>query len=675
MSFNHVFRLLRISSLKGRLRFWFICFIILLVLLASIPFVIIGKHTKREEANVSIEKMINLQKLMIEQWFGERLSDIKSVAELPTVKAGKVTEMQEALEVFDRNHLEFTGIVYVNENGITEVDTTGPIGLDLSDRPYYKEAKKGNVFITDVLIGRQSNKPIIIFSVPVYDDKKRFRGLVFGPVSIKTINNVMGQFQDNGRETYLVNRDGMLISESRQGRIGKNIKSEIYEQALEGNTMTNRFYIAHNGEKVLGDYRWVHNNQWLIIGEIAESEIYASFYNMATIFFLVILFVILIVYILMIRVANQVEAPIRKVLAGTREIGEGNYGYRLIKTDYNEDAKELQELCDNFNNMGELIENHIHSIAKSEERFRMIAESSSDMITIHDSLGKYLYVSPAGKEILQYEDNEVLGHDSYYFIHPDDIEMIKGNHEILLNEGYVVSTYRIRRKNGEYIWFESSIKCLQEKGSEEPQIIVISRNITERKMVEHKLQEANKVLRELSTRDGLTGVWNRRTFDERLEMEWNCALKDSASLSLIMLDIDYFKAYNDTYGHQEGDDCLKSVAMEIKDLVKKSGHMVFRYGGEEFCVILPETDYEGAEAAAENIRIAIEDLQMPHDGSQINSYVTISLGAASIIPTKDKTSADFIKSADEALYRAKQDGRNCVRSYKEINKFHEHTNY
>lgn len=663
--FSRICLLFRITSLKGRLRFWFICFTALIVLLISIPFVILGKQQKREDANVAIEKMINLQQIAINNWFEERLAGIKSISELPAVKAKDLTKMQEALDVFDDNHSEFSGIVYVNEKGMTVVDTAGPTGLDLSDRLYFEEAKKGNSSITDVLIGRQSKKPIIIISVPVYDYDERFRGLVFGSVTIQTINKIMAQFQDNARETYLVDRNGMLITESRQGEIGNTINTEIFKGALEGNELT-AFYKNHTGEQVLGDYRWVHNNQWLIIGEIKESKIYEPFYRMAMMFSFVLILLVIIGHILIIWVSNQVETPIRSVLEGTRKIGEGQWGYRLLKTSYQNDAKELQELSGNFNKMAELIECHIESLAESEERFRMIAEYSKDMITIHDSIGKYLYVSPAGKEILQYEDEELIGCDSYRFIHPDDIETIRKNHETLLKTGYVVSTYQIRRKDGKYIWFESSLKCMKGKKPEEPQIIVISRNITERKIVEEKLKEANGKLHELSTKDGLTRVWNRRSFDQRIEIEWNRALRSSSPLSLILLDIDFFKAYNDTYGHLVGDDCLKEVATAISDSVKRSGDMVFRYGGEEFCIILPETDSAGAEFVAENIRKAIENLNIPHSGSQISDVVTISLGTNTIIPTIDKTIVHFIDNADKALYRAKQEGRNCVRNYNNL---------
>lgn len=662
MFFNRIVSLLGITSLKGRLRFWFICFLVLLVLSTSYPFVILGKLQKREGAKIELEKMINLQQIVINNWFEEKLADIRSIAELPTFKEKDFAKMNEALEVFVNNHTEFSGMVYVNEAGKTEIDTSGPIGLDLSDRQYFKEAKKGVTYITDVLIGRQSNKPIIIISVPIYSYTGQFQGLVFGSVPITTIDNIMEQFQDTSRETYLVDREGMLITKSRQGEIGDAIYTEIYKQALTGNHV-NKFYPTQNGDRVLGDYRWVHHHKWLIIGEIKESNIYEPFYRMAIAFSIVLVFLAFLGYILIIWVSNQIEAPIRNVLVGTRKIGQGKFGYRLSRSAYNRDAKELQELSENFNNMAELIESHIDSIAKSEERFRMIAEYSSDMITIHDLTGKYLYMSPAGKEILQYDDKEVIGIDACFFIHPDDIEKIRKSHGKLLKISYVVSTYRIRRKDGEYIWLESSIKCLQADHPGKLQIIVISRNITERKMVELRLKEANRNLHELSTKDGLTGILNRRTFDKHIEKEWKQALRELVPLSLIMLDVDYFKAFNDTYGHQAGDDCLRTIASGISEVLEISKGMVFRYGGEEFSILLPETNLASARIVAETVRKAVENLSIPHSESQVSDYVTMSFGINTIIPTNDKTITQFIEDADKALYNAKNEGRNCVRTY------------
>lgn len=299
----------------------------------------------------------------------------------------------------------------------------------------------------------------------------------------------------------------------------------------------------------------------------------------------------------------------------------------------------------------------------SEERFRLLAEYSSDMITMHDIKGTYLYVSPACKEILQYDEDELVGQDAYRFMHPDDIEKVSMGHQIALNSGYSVFSYRICRKDGEYVWLESAVKFMNEILSGEQKLIVVSRNISERILVEQRLQEANELLHHLSTIDGLTGVSNRRTFDDRLEMEWNRGLRNSAHLSLLMLDIDYFKSYNDTYGHQGGDGCLKQIASVIQENLGRSTDLLCRYGGEEFCVILPETDETEANLVGEKIRMAIESLKIPHSGSKIQPWVTISVGAATMIPNVYTSYMNLVSNADKAVYKAKFDGRNCVRSY------------
>jgi len=299
----------------------------------------------------------------------------------------------------------------------------------------------------------------------------------------------------------------------------------------------------------------------------------------------------------------------------------------------------------------------------SEELFRLLAEYSSDLITMHDVNSHFIYISPACKEILQYDVAELVGKDASLFVHPDDQSIVAEKLQILFDTGYTVIPYRFRRKDGEYVWLECACKLLDEIHSGEQKLIAVSRNINERKLSEQKLQEANELLQRLSTIDGLTGVSNRRAFDERMELEWNRGRRNSSFLSLIMLDIDYFKAYNDTYGHQGGDSCLQQIASVIKETLGRSTDLLCRYGGEEFCVILPDTKEVGAKIVGEKIRYSIEKLQIPHAGSEILPWVTISVGTATIIPTVYTSYMDLVSKADKALYKAKNEGRNCVRSY------------
>jgi diguanylate cyclase (GGDEF)-like protein len=166
-------------------------------------------------------------------------------------------------------------------------------------------------------------------------------------------------------------------------------------------------------------------------------------------------------------------------------------------------------------------------------------------------------------------------------------------------------------------------------------------------------------LQRLANIDSLTQIANRRCFDEVLFQEWKRLQREKLPLSLILCDIDFFKNYNDTYGHPAGDDCLKQVAKILDQAINRPADLVARYGGEEFVLILPNTDTEGAMRIAEKISFQITDATIANIGSQVSQYLTLSLGIATLIPSH-KTSPEFlISKADQALYQAKQAGRNC----------------
>ncbi|AKL97213.1 phytochrome-like protein Cph [Clostridium aceticum] len=174
------------------------------------------------------------------------------------------------------------------------------------------------------------------------------------------------------------------------------------------------------------------------------------------------------------------------------------------------------------------------------------------------------------------------------------------------------------------------------------------------------LQEANGRLHSLSNLDGLTGIPNRRSFDEYMKRSWRDSIREQQPISIIMIDIDCFKAYNDHYGHIKGDECLIKVAKSLAASVKRPMDFVARYGGEEFVAILPKTDGKGATLVAEDLRKTIQQLAIEHKYSQVIPYITVSLGVATIIPKESYSIEAFIDSADKALYQAKLGGRNRV---------------
>lgn len=225
-------------------------------------------------------------------------------------------------------------------------------------------------------------------------------------------------------------------------------------------------------------------------------------------------------------------------------------------------------------------------------------------------------------------------------------------------KGYEIGAVDYLFKPIEPIILQSKVKVFLELYNQK-RLVEEQSKLLELKVKElSELREVNFKLESLSTLDGLTGISNRRSFDNYIDMSLkNCARSDKP-ISLIMADIDYFKNYNDNYGHLQGDDCLIKVAKTMASSVKRPLDFVARYGGEEFAVILPETDEEGAKVIAETIRKNIEELKIIHEHSSAAPYVTLSLGIETILPKPDYSVSELIENADKALYKAKQNGRN-----------------
>lgn len=172
------------------------------------------------------------------------------------------------------------------------------------------------------------------------------------------------------------------------------------------------------------------------------------------------------------------------------------------------------------------------------------------------------------------------------------------------------------------------------------------------------LKKAQDQLEALATLDGLTRIANRRAFDERIVSEWKRATREKKSLAVLMIDVDYFKRYNDTYGHQAGDACLTKVAQALKSVLKRPADFIARYGGEEFAIILPDVTTAGAAAVAEQLVNAVKNLRIPHFASSAGSFVTVSVGLAHTSISRHSGETELVKNADEALYSAKAAGRN-----------------
>jgi diguanylate cyclase (GGDEF)-like protein len=220
--------------------------------------------------------------------------------------------------------------------------------------------------------------------------------------------------------------------------------------------------------------------------------------------------------------------------------------------------------------------------------------------------------------------------------------------------------YRIRKRSGEYIWVEGGFRGLGNPGTGiPPGILIIVRDIAERKCAEELLLQAYQAVERLAVVDPLTGLANRRRFDEYLNAEWHRAMREQTPLSLLMFDADHFKLYNDSYGHLRGDSCLKQIAETSLDVAARTGDLVARYGGEEFAALLPGTGNEGALKLAIDLCEALRTRALPHVANPAG-IVTVSVGCATMIPQLNQETASLIEMADKALYTAKSQGRDRI---------------
>ncbi|WP_020407811.1 sensor domain-containing diguanylate cyclase [Hahella ganghwensis] len=216
-------------------------------------------------------------------------------------------------------------------------------------------------------------------------------------------------------------------------------------------------------------------------------------------------------------------------------------------------------------------------------------------------------------------------------------------------------------ENQQQIYVSVTLSLIRDASGEAIGVSAFVRDVTEQKVTEQILEKMRRDLERMSYEDGLTGVANRRMFDTTIEREWRRMKRNNLPLSLILMDIDYFKKYNDHYGHQMGDHCLQKVAKALRQVVSRSSDVVARYGGEEFAILLPEMDKREAQEMAERCCQAVRGLNISHDASSTERYVTISAGLSSMIPDSDRYE-DLLRQADHMLYKAKELGRNQVYS-------------
>lgn len=330
----------------------------------------------------------------------------------------------------------------------------------------------------------------------------------------------------------------------------------------------------------------------------------------------------------------------------------------------------------------QLLSSQTDKLKESQQRFELAMLGSGDGLWDWQINETSMYFSPRWKAMLGFSEDEIKGSflEWQSLIHPDDLgkalltwsKCMEGE-----TNSYSIK-YRMKTQSGEYIWVESRAIAIKDKEGNVTRMAGSHTDISAQKQAEEDLQLyhqkleqlvttrtnelelANKQLQQLVSIDGLTGVSNRRAFDESIEREWSRCTRDQTSFSLLMIDVDFFKSFNDEFGHLMGDKVLREVAQSLAIHARRSSDLLARYGGEEFAMVLPETSEEQLLDTANKMRQDILSLKIPASNCHHLPYVSVSIGAGTCIPCKTESWHFFMEQIDKSLYRAKSMGRNRV---------------
>jgi len=322
----------------------------------------------------------------------------------------------------------------------------------------------------------------------------------------------------------------------------------------------------------------------------------------------------------------------------------------------------LEAVKDNLEGLIELrtqeLEQEIEERKRIEKTLRLTQFSldrARDAIYFVNANAKFFYANEATSDILGYTKEELLDMEIHHvYGNINESNWDRQWQKLKEQQSFTYESVHVT-KQGQKIPVEITLNYLNFEQQEYNCAIV--RDIRDRKQIETKLKQANQQLHHLANVDGLTQIANRRNFDRYYESEWVRMLKSQQSLGLIFCDVDYFKKYNDFYGHQAGDDCLKQIAQTISNSLYRPEDLATRYGGEEFGIILPQTSVEGTKRVAQNIQQNIRKLELVHAASEVSRYVSLSMGISSIIPQPELPPSFLLSQVDRALYQAKEAGR------------------
>lgn len=543
-------------------------------------------------------------------------SILGAVTRLETDGTGRATlsKLQDILVARKAASKRVNAIGIVDEHG-DWLASSGGMGKNLSDREYFRHHRQSTdraVFIGLPVKSSMTGEWVVTLSRRFNHADGSFGGLVVASIGAEYFSGFYRQFDLGESGTIsLVSADGIILA--RVPDNGANVGRDVSEGAIfkavraGGSTGANYLKSQLDGLLRISFHQQSSRYPFIVVVTRAQDEVLASWrqatiIRMAVVLGLVILIAVMGFYL------------VRQLLRGQQMTA---------------------------------------ALASKEANFRVVAEGSSDMVTRIGLDEQISYVSPSSVRIVGWRPDQLVGTPALAGVNPQDLPRVQ---EVVaaLKRGEIEETrvaYRTRHRERSEIWVESTLRVTR-NGGEVDGVVAITRDVTQQKTLEGKLET-------LATVDGLTGLANRRRFDERLLEEWGRAYRERTSLSLLMVDLDHFKAYNDQYGHPAGDECLRAVAGVLAAEAKRTTDLAARYGGEEFVMLLPNTDAAGCARIGERVLREIRDLGIAHRLNFPSRIVTASIGGAVCRPGVERSAghASLVEAADQALYAAKDHGR------------------
>jgi diguanylate cyclase (GGDEF)-like protein/PAS domain S-box-containing protein len=529
-----------------------------------------------------------------------------------------ITNLQISMDLRKNDLGGIRGLFVYGEHGewLATTAAVNLTGLNNSDRDYFRhhlQSKDPTTFIGRPIRSRSGGEWIITASRRFNRPDGSFAGVVLATVDVGYFSRFFSRFNlGRGGAATLLSSDGIVLARTPDdgSYVGRDLSAAPVFREPASHPASSPIYLTSplDGMKRLSYYIASDRYPVVVMATKAEDEVLADW-----------------------RAAALARSMVVVALLAVISLA----GFYQVKH-----LNERQRMA------GEL--------AATEADFRLLAEQSSDMVTRIGLDECRHYVSPSSVTVVGWRPEQLINTPALAGVNAEDLpqvdEVVAALKRGDVEEARIV--YRTRHRGKNEIWIESTMRVTKSPATGEINgVVAISRDMTEHKDIEQKLAT-------LATMDGLTGIANRRHFDERLENEWARARREGTPLSLLLIDVDHFKKYNDRYGHRAGDDCLRSVARVIADHARRPADVGARYGGEEFVLLLPDTDAEGCEHIAKSMRGALARLAIAHDLNEPSRRVTVSMGGATAARRDGLAqSSSLVEAADRALYAAKDRGR------------------